>query len=163
MRKTTNTKAKTLLGVIVLAYAGFAMAQTSTGTFGSNQENLLAFAKANCFFWYFQKKSYDLTDIKAISGDVVGADEAGPAAVEKYIEVAALVRNYRPPVRPSSEVDMDLYKCFYLERDATFHRVLATIEREFRTQPSTRPSSRATDQSELSDIGANNPGQSTLE
>lgn len=83
---------------------------------------LIDFAKANCLFWYFSKKGYDLEDIRGISGGIV---ELGTASAEQYERVSLLVKNYRPPLKTKQAIDIDLLKCFTMEHDADFLRSLA--------------------------------------
>ena len=91
---------------------------TQTGNSENNEENeLLKFAKANCFFWYFKKKNYDLKDIRAITGGIV---ETGTYSAEKYQSVALLVKEYSPQIRTKQNIDVDLNKCFVLENDKQF-------------------------------------------
>jgi len=87
--------------------------------------DLLQFAKANCFFWYFNKKGYDLEDIRAVSGGIV---ERGSASPEQYGQVSLLVKNYRPPLKTKQNIDIDLLKCFTMEHDAEFLRSLAEAQ-----------------------------------
>jgi len=82
---------------------------------------LLQFAKANCLFWYFKKKGYDVQDIRAISGGMV---ELGSAAAEQYERIAQLVKDYKPQLTSKQEIDVDLLKCFTMEQDAAFLRAL---------------------------------------
>jgi len=89
------------------------------------QDELLDFAKANCLFWYFSKKGYDLEDIRGISGGIV---ERGSAAAEQYERVSLLVKNYRPPLKTKQGIDIDLLKCFTMEHDADFLRSLAKVQ-----------------------------------
>jgi hypothetical protein len=84
--------------------------------------DLLQFAKANCFSWYFSKKGYDLEDIRAISGGIV---ELGSASPEQYEHISLLVKKYRPPLKTKQSIDIDLLKCFTMEHDAEFLRSLA--------------------------------------
>lgn len=86
------------------------------------QAELLDFAKANCLFWYFSKKGYDLEDIRGISGGMV---ELGTASAEEYERASLLVKNYRPPLKTKQAIDIDLLKCFTMEHDADFLRSLA--------------------------------------
>lgn len=88
-------------------------------------DELLEFAKANCFFWYFKKKNYDLEDIRAISGGVVGM---GSYSAEKYQQVSLLVKNYSPDLATKQNIDIDLLKCFQLEKDPGFIRSLSQIK-----------------------------------
>jgi hypothetical protein len=89
------------------------------------QAELLDFAKANCLFWYFSKKGYDLEDIRGISGGIV---ERGTASAEQYERVSLLVKNYRPPLKTKQALDIDLLKCFTMEHDADFLRSLAEAQ-----------------------------------
>ncbi len=82
---------------------------------------LLDFAKANCLFWYFSKKGYDLEDIRGISGGIV---ELGSNSAEEYERVSLLVKQYRPPMQTKQDIDIDLLKCFTMEHDAAFLRSL---------------------------------------
>ena len=82
-----------------------------------SEDELLKFAKANCFFWYFKKKDYDLKDIGAISGGIV---ETGSYSAERYRKVSLLVKDYAPELSTKQEIDVDLLKCFELERDEEF-------------------------------------------
>lgn len=89
-----------------------------------NQE-LLEFANANCFFWYFKKKNYDLKDIRAISGGIV---ETGLFSPDKYQQVSMLVKEYSPNIQTKQNIDVDLYKCFKLSKDVVFLEKLQLIE-----------------------------------
>jgi hypothetical protein len=84
----------------------------------------LQFAKANCFFQYFQKKGYDLKDIRAISGGIV---ERGSASTEQYELVAELVKNYKPQLTTKQKIDIELLKCFTLDQDGDFLHALAVV------------------------------------
>ena len=75
------------------------------------------FAKASCFSWYFKKKGYELDDIKSISGGIV---ELGSHAADKFREVAFLVKDYNPSLSSKNNIDIDLQKCFLMEKDPTF-------------------------------------------
>jgi hypothetical protein len=86
---------------------------------------LLEFAKANCFFWHFKKKGYDLEDISAISGGIV---EMGSYSADQYQQVSLMVRNYSPAVETKQNIDVDLLKCFTLDSDPDFIRLLGKIE-----------------------------------
>lgn len=94
--------------------------QASPHSYGNNASEpneLLAFAKANCFFWYFKKMNYDLKDIRAIMGGIV---ELGSYSPEKYQAVAFLVKEYKPQLTTKNNIDVDLLKCFALESDKGF-------------------------------------------
>jgi hypothetical protein len=86
---------------------------------------LLQFAKANCFFQYFQKKGYDLKDIRAISGGIV---ERGSASPEQYEQVTELVKNYKPQLTTKQKIDIELLKCFTLDQDDDFLHALAVAD-----------------------------------
>jgi len=78
---------------------------------------LLDFAKANCFFWYFKKMNYDLEGIGAITGGIVELESYSSG---KYREVAFLVKAYKPLLTTKNDIDIDLLKCFKLESDKDF-------------------------------------------
>jgi hypothetical protein len=88
-------------------------------------EELLDFAKANCFFWYFKKKGYDLEDIRSISGGIV---EMGSYSADRYQQVSLMVRDYFPSIETKQNIDIDLLKCFILDKDADFIRSLNKLE-----------------------------------
>jgi hypothetical protein len=85
----------------------------------------MEFAKANCFYWYFKKKSYDLQDIRAITGGMV---EVGSYSSEKYQQVALLVKDYQPKILTKQNIDIDLLKCFRLDKDIGFTQALERID-----------------------------------
>jgi hypothetical protein len=102
----------------------YAVNSENSEEINSNGE-LLEFAKANCFFWYFKKKGYDLKDIRAISGGIV---ETGSLSPEKYQQVSMLVKEYSPNIQTKQNIDLDLYKCFELSKDIEFLNNLRKIE-----------------------------------
>lgn len=91
----------------------------------NSDDELLRFAEANCFFWYFKKKGYDIQDIGAITGGIV---EMGTYSAEKYQKVALLVKNYKPAVQTKHNIDIDLLKCFCLREDIEFVRSIEKIK-----------------------------------
>ena len=80
-------------------------------------DELLQFAEASCFFWYFKKKNYDLNDIRAISGGIV---EMGSHSADKYQKLSLIVKEYRPAITTKQNIDIDLLKCFKLDTDEAF-------------------------------------------
>jgi hypothetical protein len=88
-------------------------------------EQLLDFAKANCFFWYFKKQGYDLEDIRSISGGLV---EMGSYSADRYQQVSLMVRDYSPALETKQNIDVDLLKCFTLDSDPDFIRSLGRLE-----------------------------------
>lgn len=88
-------------------------------------DELLQFAKANCFFWYFKKKSYELDDIRSISGGIV---EMGSYSADTYQRVSLLVKDYSPAIQTKQEIDIDLLKCFKLENDTDFIQSLDRLK-----------------------------------
>lgn len=91
----------------------------------THDAELLKFAKANCFFWYFKKNNYDLKDIRAISGGIV---ETGTSSANKFQQASFLVKEYNPQIATKHGTDIDLLKCFELENDEGFLKSLAEIE-----------------------------------
>ncbi len=80
-------------------------------------DELLQFAKVNCFFWYFKKKGYELDDIRSISGGIV---EIGSYSADMYQRISLLVRDYSPVIQTRQDIDIDLLKCFKLDDDTDF-------------------------------------------
>ncbi len=78
---------------------------------------LFEFAKVNCMFWYFKKMNYATKDIMAISGGIV---ELGSYSAEKYSKVALLVKEYNPNIPTKQNIDIDLLKCYKMEKDKEF-------------------------------------------
>jgi hypothetical protein len=69
--------------------------------------------------------NYDLEDIRGISGDIV---ETGSYSAPRYGRVSLLVKNYAPEISTKQEIDVDLLKCFELERDDEFLSSLEEIK-----------------------------------
>ncbi|MBL1261863.1 MAG: hypothetical protein COB33_015210 [Thiotrichaceae bacterium] len=89
------------------------------------EDELLNFAKVNCFFWYFKKMKYELEDIRAISGGIV---ELGSYSPQKYQNVVFLVKEYKPILATKNNIDIDLLKCFKLESDEGFLNSLEKLK-----------------------------------
>lgn len=83
----------------------------------NSDSELLEFAQASCFYWYFKNKNYDLQDIRAITGGIV---EMGSYSADIYQVVALKVKNYSPNLLTKQNIDIDLLKCFELDRDPDF-------------------------------------------
>jgi hypothetical protein len=92
---------------------------------GLSKDELIAFAEANCFFWYFKKMGYDLQEIRAISGGMV---EMGSYSAEKYRQVSLLVKDYKPSITTKQQIDIDLLKCFNLSEDIEFIQSIEKIK-----------------------------------
>lgn len=88
-------------------------------------DELIEFAKANCFFWYFKKKGYDIDDIGSITGGIV---EKGSYSADKFQQVAFLVKEYSPSVQSKHSVDIDLLKCFNLDQDPDFIQTINKLK-----------------------------------
>jgi hypothetical protein len=99
----------------------------SKGTAAANSDELMDFAKASCFSWYFKKKGYELDDIKSISGGIV---ELGSYSAEKFREVAFLVKDYNPGLSSKNNIDIDLQRCFLMEKDPTFVNTIDEIRKQ---------------------------------
>ena len=90
----------------------------------SNSE-LLEFAKVNCMFWYFKKMNYSTKDIRAISGGIV---ELGTYSAEKYSKVAILVKEYKPNIQTKQNIDIELLKCYQMDKDKEFLMKIESIK-----------------------------------
>lgn len=88
-------------------------------------DELVEFAKANCFFWYFKKKGYDIKDIGSITGGIV---EKGSYSADKFQQVAFLVKDYSPAIQSKHNVDIELLKCFKLDQDSDFMQAIGKLK-----------------------------------
>ena len=97
-----------------------------SGCAGSNtlvQEKpseLKKFAYANCLMWYFESKGYDTEDVRSISGGIV---ETSNISLDKFQEIALIVKEYQPEMETKNNIDINLLKCFYLEESAELNKV----------------------------------------
>ena len=80
-------------------------------------QELEKFAKASCIYWFFKKKGYDLDDIEAVTDRMVEIGSYRPAT---YARIAKLMKEYRPRILSKHNNDVDLLKCFYMNRDSEF-------------------------------------------
>jgi len=101
-----------LVGAILVMGCYATMPNTKTLLIETEQQNLKKFAYANCLLWYFQKKGYDETDIRAVSGGYV---EKSRLSAEKFQQIALLVKDFTLSFDSKNNIDPDLYKCFSLE------------------------------------------------
>jgi len=124
--KILNCLALVLIGILLASCS--CQDQPETVNKPVAEDELLRFAEANCFYRYFKNNNYDLKDIGAISGGIV---ETGSYSAEKYQKVSELVKDYAPEIRTKQEIDVELLKCFELEKDETF---LSSLE-EIRQAP----------------------------
>ena len=86
----------------------------------SNELEKLAFA--NCFMWYLKSKGHDTKDIRAISGGIV---EKSDVSLERFQEIALIVKEYHPSLETKNNIDLNLLKCFHLEESEKLNKVLA--------------------------------------
>lgn len=89
-------------------------------------DDLAEFAEANCFFWYFKSKDYDVSDIKKISAGIVSLSTY---SAEKFQKTAFLVKKYSPVIPSKSNIDVELAKCFILKDDKDFVERLDLIRK----------------------------------
>jgi len=72
------------------------------------------FAYASCLLGYFESKGYDTSDIRSISGGIV---ETSDVSLDKFQEMALLVKRFSPDLSTKQDINKKLLKCFYLESD----------------------------------------------
>ncbi|TNC83857.1 MAG: hypothetical protein CSH37_12740 [Thalassolituus sp.] len=102
-------RAQVFIGIVCSCLIGCMAPQVKNSTEGNELE---AFAKVNCLYWYFKKKGYDTNDIQAIAGGVV---EMSESSAESFQNIALFVKDYQPDIKSKANVDVDLYKCFKLD------------------------------------------------
>jgi len=81
------------------------------------ENDLIKFAKANCFYWYFKSQDIDTSEIRKITSGVV---EMSRFSAEKFQKVSFLVKSYSPDVSTKNNINNDLSKCFSLDSDNNF-------------------------------------------
>lgn len=96
--------------VIMVAMACFFLI-SCTSIQKTDSDNLYKFAQANCLYWYFEKKNYDTTDIRSISGGFV---EKSDSSLDKFQEITMFVKSYTPRLDSKNNIDVDLNRCFQL-------------------------------------------------
>ena len=110
-----------------LLILGCSQSEISTTSSASTEPNeLMEFAKASCISSYFRKKGYDLKDIRFVTAAIVAK---GSYAAERYANVAGAVQTYSPDIKTKQNVDVDLFKCFFLDQDKKFIAIINEIER----------------------------------
>jgi hypothetical protein len=105
--------------VIMVAMACLLLS-SCTSTQKIDSDNLYKFAQANCLYWYFEKKGYDTTDIRSISGGFV---EKSDSSLDKFEDISMFVKSYVPSLDSKNNIDADLNRCFQL-RESTELRVI---------------------------------------
>ena len=91
----------------------------------SSEENLRQFAYVNCLFWYFKKMGYDTKDILSISGGIV---ELGSGPMDKYQDISLFIKNYTPDIKSKQQIDIDLLKCFALDKSTELNELINSRE-----------------------------------
>jgi hypothetical protein len=84
-------------------------------------QNLVAFSLANCLFWYFQKRGWDVEGIRSISGGYV---EMGDKPAEAYERLTEFIRDYRPAIQTKHPVDVELLRCFHLSDSSAWQELV---------------------------------------
>ncbi|QLE84731.1 hypothetical protein FLM48_06290 [Shewanella sp. Scap07] len=83
----------------------------------NHEDDLMKFAKSNCFFWYFKSQNLDPTEIRKITAGIV---EMSSYSASRFEEVALLVKTYSPKIPTKNNANITLLKCFNLESDQEF-------------------------------------------
>jgi hypothetical protein len=89
-----------------------------------SEDDLIKFAKSNCFFWYFKSQGMDTTEIRKVTTGVV---EMSTYSADKFQKVALLVKGYSPDISTKNNVNKELSKCFTLGTDKDFISKLHAI------------------------------------
>lgn len=100
--------------VVMLAIACF-LISSCTSTKKIDSDNLYRFAEVNCLYWYFEKKGYDTTDIRSISGGFV---EKSDSSLQKFQDISMFVKSYAPNLDSKNNIDVDLNRCFQLRKSS---------------------------------------------
>lgn len=105
-----------------LSLTFFILFSALTGCAGINStshtsDELLDFAESNCLFWYFKSKGYDTSDISKVTAGIV---EMSSYSADKFQKTAFLIKEYSPVIPSKGNIDINLSKCFILEKDEKF-------------------------------------------
>ena len=109
---------------LVLLISVLSISSCSTINNTSEGQDLLEFAKSNCFFWYFKSQNIDTSDIRKITSGIV---EMSTYSSDKFQQVAFLVKGYSPDISTKNNINNDLLKCFTLDSDKEFISKLHAI------------------------------------
>ena len=90
----------------------------------AKKDELLRFAEANFFFWYFKSQGYDTSELAKITSGIV---EVGSYSADKFQQIALLVKDYKIGTETKQSIDQDLLKCFVIENDEVFLKSLNDI------------------------------------
>ena len=82
---------------------------------------LQKFAYANCLMWYLESKGHDTKDIRAISGGIV---ETSNISIDRFQQVALIVKEYHPNLKTKNNIDINLLRCFHLEESIELTKAL---------------------------------------
>jgi len=116
-----NKIAPLAVAVVIISVLGFGLPISAQSKEMNEKKNLMDFAYANCMFWYFKSKKYDVRDIRAISGGYV---EMGRSSADRYQEIAQYIKNYKTTRKTKQNIDPELLKCFYLDENEGLKKIL---------------------------------------
>lgn len=83
--------------------------------------DLVGFSRATCFAYYLQEKGWDAQSARNIAGGYV---ELGTASAEAYEALARFIADFEPPLGSKHPIDAHLSRCFQIEDDATWQRLV---------------------------------------
>lgn len=83
--------------------------------------HLVAFSRAICFAYYLEEKGWDAESARHIAG---GQVELGTRSAEAYEALANHVRAFEPPLGSKHRIDPHLSRCFQIEDDADWQRLV---------------------------------------
>ncbi len=110
--------------LFVILISVISLSSCSTTKSAPENNDLLEFAKSNCFFWYFKSQNIDTRDIKKITSGIV---EMSTYSANKFQQVAFLVKDYSPKISSKNNINNNLQKCFILDSDKEFLAKLDVI------------------------------------
>lgn len=115
---TTALLATIIFPLLVLA------ANAGQNNSSKEKQNLKNFAYANCLYWHFKSKNYDINDIAAISGGFV---EMGSSSADSYQKISLFIKNYKTKRKTKQNIDPSLLKCFYLDQNSELRKLIESI------------------------------------
>lgn len=82
---------------------------------------LVGFSRAMCFAYYLQEKGWDAQSARNIAGGYV---ELGTASAEAHQALAKFIQAFEPPLGSQQPTDEHLARCFQIEDDAEWQRLV---------------------------------------
>lgn len=68
---------------------------------------------------------YSTKDIRTISSSLV---ELGSGSADNYHKISLFIRNYKPEIATKNNIDIDLLKCFSLDKSDELNKLINSLK-----------------------------------